>query len=189
MSASRLRCRPIRMPVPRGRERALAPMGLPPWHMWGSSAVLQSAAAGTVVSPQLARINYGRPDCWRFLAAVKLPNGTPVGSVITINFKAILGVGRSSALLSPIAQFLPPASMLPGATSWQTRSFQPNFDGTLTNTNPDDQMVAQDIQGWAEATFNASAINTPVEVYLSWAPNVHIRPEWYRGEFEENFEE
>lgn len=166
-----------------------APMGLPPWHMWGTSAVVTSAAPATIQSPQLVRINYGRPECWRFLAAVSLPNGTPVGAAITVNFKAIMGIGRSAIALSPIAQFAPGASLAVGANSWQTRSFQPNFDGTLTTTNPDDQMVAQDIQGWAEVTFNAAAVNVAVQVSLMFAPNVHIRSDWFKGIFEENFEE
>lgn len=168
-----------------------AAMGLPPWHMWGSSYILQSSVAGiaTASTPQLVRINYGRPECWRFLAHVACPAGTPAGASATINFKAIMGIGRCSVTLSPLAQFVIGASIVIGASSWQTRSFQPNFDGTLTTTNPDDQMVAQDIQGWAELSLNSQATNVPFQVSLMFGPNVHIRSDWYKGIFEENFEE
>lgn len=171
---------------------ALRSMSMPPWHMWGSTQVISCSTAGgvgTVSSTQLVRINYGRPEAWRFLAHVALPAGTPAAASITVNFKAIMGIGRASVTLSPLAQFTPGASLAIGASSWQTRSFQPNFDGTLTTANPDDAMVAQDVQAWAEMTANVSALNVPVQVSLMFAPNVHVRSDWYKGIFEETFEE
>lgn len=167
-----------------------APMGLPPWHMWGTTATVQGVSAGVLVqSPQLARINYGRPECWRFITHVLLPQGTPVGASITINFKCVVGIGRSSLTMSPLTQFTAGASLAPNASSWQTRSFQPNFDGTISNTNPDDALVAQDINAWAEITANAQAVGIPITVTAMFAPNVHVRSGWFRGVFEENYEE
>lgn len=84
--------------------------GNPPWHMWGSSQSVTvvevpiltglNTAAGTV---QLARINYRRPESWRFLFAGTLTqadSNTPGNdTTIQVDFDLIVGVGRTAVTL------------------------------------------------------------------------------------------
>lgn len=85
--------------------------GLPPWHLWGNTQVLQttvqdsSAATRTATPGNLVRIGYKRPETWQWLFAAQLisgPDATVTESCqVEVAFDLIVGIGRSNVLLQP----------------------------------------------------------------------------------------
>jgi hypothetical protein len=187
-----------------------------PWHMWGSSQhvrVTQATAGGTyAASVQLARINYRRPDTWRFwLAARLLPSAivpAPGPLAVEIQFHLIVGVGRTmyQTELPPqpgvglgtgyFGQFVyvVPAGFTPGGDNannrkWTTRVHTPPLDdNTPTSYELCDEFPAQDIQCQGSVFLGAAPAGYTLNAELTawFAPNVHMRPDWWTSLHEES---
>lgn len=173
----------------------------PPWHMWGATVQLSAAAVGltdrNIRSPQVARVNYHRPDTWRFWLGARLTGGNQNLSGITlvasIVIDLIVGVGRSSmdttedgnavgATRIGFAQFnfAVPNTIIPGQQANNNKYVTsvlsvPMDDLVATSTQLIDHVVAQDIQATARMTYPGEATGQAT-CYL--APNVHLRPDW-----------
>lgn len=162
-----------------------------PWHMWGNSTlVTTNLGAQTQGNPsvQLARINYGRPETWRFFYGIRFPTGTP-GGHYTIRFKMMLGVGRSiftmgtpgDNLMVFALETFGPGAIAPNNGIWRTGVQALDITGNpLAAPIVQEYIVAQDIQVWGEYASDTNGV--PIELTFFLAPNVHIRPDWFAGE-------
>ena len=184
-------------------------MSLPfaPWHMWGTSQVVTVVNdARWVNTVQLAKINYKRPENWRFFLAGRVIGGTITTSTQTelyAEFNVMLGVGRSvfnteKERTNPPATFNPfalmhwtiPLGLQPGIQNWNrkylTEVRAPPLDDTdQTVRELIDHLPAQDIQCQARVRISQSdpGATFQVEVSSFFAPNVHLRPDWYKRQF------
>jgi hypothetical protein len=161
----------------------------PPWLMWGKDQTMQMirpAGAGTYQQDtgQLARINYGRPETWRFLLGFDIPDVDLVGGplVVQVAFNLTIGVGRGSTRLRNFGFFQFANPLPPIQIQYATKVFTPRQVFSDANTVSEcDEFVAQDIQ--CDATVVASGITAgtqlTINVFSYFAPNSHIRPEWF----------
>lgn len=169
---------------------------LAPWHLWGTSVLVAPPIQGTAggdygLTGQLARINYGRPENWRFLFGIEVLS-TPPGVYtlqLTVNFQLVVGVGRSHLQMPLFYQFSRSANHVnfDGQTFWTTK--------TNTQTNPlntanpvefeVESFPAEDIQCSAHAVAIVGApgplAGLPVQCNLHayFAPSTHVRPDWF----------
>jgi hypothetical protein len=163
--------------------------GPTPWHLWGSSQVV-NAIDGRAQSVQLVRINYSRPDSFRFMYSVAVPAGTPPLSVIIVTFQFVAGIGRDAIQLPDnlaavfFAQEVIPAGIAPNVAVVRTRALPNDWAGLADTNHAIEVIPAQDLQVWALITANTAAVGTPVKVSAQVAPNVHVRPDWYARKFE-----
>jgi len=175
---------------------------LAPWHMWGTSVNVtvphpSSSGAEYRQSTQLTRINYKRPDNWRFLLAAIIRAAPDAGANpvnIYVDFYVYTGVGRSRIELTAQQgkqgsgfahfnfQYATPGSSVIGLTKWATSVPGPDLDDSAPEHCCIDLIPGQDIQcGASVATLAADATDVPtiVEVHAYFAPNVHVRPDWF----------
>lgn len=169
--------------------------GNPPWTMWGDQKIIDIPPglfeAGLVFSTtQIARINYKRPDTWRFLFEARLLSGgtgsvAPDACTVFVNFDLIVGVGRSSTPLESFCEFTwswsgtnpPPIA----ERRWSTFGQRPPRTSAGAAAYEIEQLVSQDIQCQVRC---AGAVNytptVPIRVAVNafFAPNVHVRPDW-----------
>ena len=187
-------------------EEAVDMPGMPfqPWHMWGTSYVIQvdkpGASGVASVTHQLAKVSYKRPETWRFFFAARLVDGNVNTSggdeIIIVDFDLIIGVGRSNydttsgEQLSGFCSFLYriPNGFSPASVNTQTKkkwtTTVPSpilVDGIATTTYPLTTFVAQDVQCSAriQVPGGTDPRTATVEVSSYFAPNVHVRPDWY----------
>jgi hypothetical protein len=152
---------------------------LPPWHMWGTSQTLAlDGALAEFKSQQLVKVNYARPENWRFLFAAQLDSVLVGGDTLDVLVDLIVGLGRSFVSL-PVFwthHFAGPAN--PGLIVWDTKDTSPALNQLI---------VAQDIQCSARlrGSFNP-ALTKRLTISAFFCPNVHIRPEWFAGQFRGN---
>lgn len=82
--------------------------GIPPWHLWGNTqridAVVQdSSIAQRTASPgQLVKVEYGRPEVWRWLLSARLlegPASPAVSTQVEVAFDVIVGIGRAAIIM------------------------------------------------------------------------------------------
>jgi hypothetical protein len=186
----------------------LPPSPMAPWHMWGNSVRLLGQGAGHPVNftNQVARINYRRPENWRFFLGARLTGGDVVGGPVplacTISFALILGVGRSVFLTKdrtglPIFMtftFLVPIGSQPGLTVNNVKyvttvDTPPIDDNVVGSTRTIDHFVAQDVQCQATLTIvTGSPTETVIgEATAFFAPNVHVRPDWFMDQESRRF--
>lgn len=184
-----------------GDETVMADrVGLPPWHLWGNTKVVEirndsglPAASPLVGSQQLIRISYGRPELWRWLFHARIIEtditGNGQGAILSVLWQLTTGVGRSQVKLDNFEHFdwqsTPLSNSIPGQDKYstQSRSPAPQLDGTVHTII--DHIPAQDIQlSVLVGVVNVSG-GTFVKVECSafFTPNVHIRPEWFIGQF------
>lgn len=195
----------------------MAGFPLAPWHLWGNSetvatvvqALVNPAAPLNPSTQQLAKVNYGRPDTWRFLFGVQVlqaPDaavGDPV--VITIDFDLTVGLGRSALLMPGTVQGVPQPSgfarfvfdytgIISGRTKWTSVVLAPQTVETSgLGFQPSlDQFVAEDIQCAARVLAIGDELGANiglpvvVTVHSYFAPNAHVRPEWFEANFRGN---
>lgn len=158
-------------------------MPLDPWHMWGTSLpynIIAGSNPGLQGTVQLAKINYARPENWRFLFVAEIKNDLLITNTITVQFHIIAGVGRSSSLISPFATILFSGPVSANTIIWRTQVIEPDVSAAAPPPPPTftDHIVAQDLQCYATVSSNAGT-NILLIASAYFAPNVHIRPEWY----------
>lgn len=186
----------------------------PPWHLWGNTQQIV-VPADLFTNPNqheqqitLCRVEYGRPETWRWLLSARLlraPN-TAVGQQANASvwFEVLAGLGRAN-LRIPFFVTFPLGSWNGGAApplnlvSWTTKAqhslttFSSDSTGpppvTWTTTDLTDLIVADHLTIVAHAVFNTD-IPPPVqpiivEVNGLLAPNSHVRPDWYMQDVHE----
>lgn len=178
-----------------------------PWKMWGTSVNLDISATTifdrTSRAEQVARIDYKRPENWRFWIGAKLLGGNTNTSGATLTATVIVdlffGVGRD---LFDTGQDLGVASALgtrggfvefvwdipnggtPGQTGNNTKYTTTALTPPLNDQDPTsveriDHIVAQSISCRARAGYIGVA---QFQVTAFFAPNVHVRPDWWLDE-------
>lgn len=174
---------------------------LPPWHMWGSTQTVRiTPVGGTTVerSLQIARINYRRPDVWRFFVAGSVVGAGIASDQITVRmyFDLILGVGRSvfdtsTELLSTNTQWVPLIWTLPALQNlaaidkkWTTETSTPSLSTGVVQLMR--WFPAQDVQCKArvQVTSETTEPELTLEATAFFAPSTHLRPDWFSGRFQ-----
>lgn len=184
---------------------------LAPWHMWGSSKMVEVRNTGfppLVTTGQIARITYKRPETWSFFFVARLISAGESGVVgspptITVAFDLILGVGRASSdvadgalasagFLQGFATFdfqwpLGSVAAPIGRVKWTSTVPSPALRDSQTPpvTERVSHFPAQDIQCNARVGFTGATLTDDmarVELAAYFAPRTHIRPEWYSDE-------
>jgi hypothetical protein len=174
--------------------------------MWGTTQVLTATLGVTgppvTASNQLARVSYKRPDNWRFLLTGKLVGGdvATIGDTeVWALFDLFLGVGRSFldtekvALVAPLTynafarmHWTVPVGTVVGQQNhnikYATQVPGPPLDDDAVATRETiDHIVAEDISCRVRlviASVDPIAITAELGAYF--APNVHVRPDWWR---------
>lgn len=180
-----------------------------PWHLWGQTKTIEllSTGAPTISNQQLARVDYHRPETWSFFFGVNLldVSGPPLADVdFSVSIDVLPGVGltffdtfNSAPLFTPPAdltfaffRFHLPAGSLPIGNivtrRWTTSTRSPLLDDLdVTSRLPIDRVVAQNLQCKASVSQSTGGpnIGAKFEVTAMFAPRVHVRPEWWKGEF------
>lgn len=186
--------------------------------MWGNSqtVTINSEAFGTFASftNQLTSVRYGRPETWHWFFCARLlsVDPAPVNPQVVdllLDFELILGLGRSSTLITqpdptgPKTSFeryrwqfaggVPPS--LIGRQIWSNSVLAPNRDqssGATPVENLVDEIVAQDIQLQARVSpggNNNYVYTAQMQIDAYWAPKNHVRPDWFHptGPLEQQF--
>lgn len=185
--------------------------GIPPWHMWGNTQIIENDAGSVSdqTSPgQILRISYLRPETWNFILAAKpieVPDqsGFPPGTqcFIALQWHITIGVGRSITRMTTFENFQwqwttpggPPLVQIRVSEAMQSVNRtvgNPVLDPTnIRATTPSfiRDLVAQDIQ--LEVLMNyftnpipaGAGTRCKLEVDAMFAPKSHIRPEWFKG--------
>jgi hypothetical protein len=172
-----------------------------PWHMWGTTQRIHLALQGVTLvdNRQLVRINYRRPDSWRFLFSAKIIGGsTPVApndDLVDVRFNVFAGLGRSvfnsdqvnaNDVAFAYFHFLVPVGTIPGQqpqnTKYTTEVRAPRMiDPDDTTRYPLTVLPAQDLQVQVQTIFyGSSGATLDLEVGAYFAPNVHVRPDWWQ---------
>ena len=167
--------------------------GFPPWHMWGTKKTVEITQDASLQvarqSEQLVRINYKRPETWRWLFAAKLISKTAPGDItLFVNWNLTFGVGRSSTQFPAFEQYLFSTAAIP--INANDTIFSSTVSGRLRlqgvpaasqpATNVIETIAAQDIQLQTDFVFASATAGEQcvVEVSAYFAPNTHIRPDW-----------
>jgi hypothetical protein len=158
---------------------------------------------------QLIKVSYKRPDTFHWLFSARLLSGPDNTATfftrIFVRFNLTVGIGRSAIQLvsvntpfahrafeeytfqwGPIGTAFPrEAQIYSNQSTAPSRSFQadgPSADGAQLT-----EIVAQDIQLEAQilaltVAGNVAAVGQPVAVEVSaqFAPQTHVRPDWYQ---------
>lgn len=173
-------------------ETEMGNKGMPPWHMWGDTQTLdvQSVAAFTGNQPfatqQMVRINYKRPETWRWWFTATIAGGnTNAGATLVVVYKAQFGVGRAMTTVNlGRFEFTWAAAPVPIGAQKFTNNVNgpvPIDGGTLPNVI--NTFVAQDIQLVVEAQLLSATAADQVQVIVDafFAPEGHVRPDWFQG--------
>lgn len=167
----------------------------PPWLMWGDSKQVEFTAPanseGEILPPtgQIIRIDYGRPETWRFLLFAQLLDLSITSEIMEIDvyFDVLPGLGRVQNLLRDFEHFHFPSPLALYQQIWST-----SVVGPLRV--PDDDRALNRVE---LLTFQSISVNARVELAEGvnagdhvvvecsayFSPNVHIRPEWQSGMF------
>lgn len=175
-------------------------MGMKPWHMWGGLVNFEAATTTPAFTfsktQQLARVEYHRPETWRFLFFARLlgsNNHSP--ATFEVDFNIIPGVGRGSINLQPFERFvfkLPIGPLVGGAVEkWSTSVIGPVRDDTLPvppdvpQPNVVDSFVAEDcsISVTAAVSLTVPGDTLQAEMGCLISPWHHVRPDWTMREF------
>lgn len=172
-----------------------------PWHMWGNQIELDVPGASPatvpeVVSSQLLKVQYRRPETWSFWFAAQ-PAELEVGAPsMILLIDLIIGVGRthmntmdqrpSTVFTAADVQAFVKMRWVGGAAithppvRWTTRGYALSMDDTdATLAQPVDWFPAQDIQVYARAFNTQTGQPKRVTVWGFVAPRTHVRPDWF----------
>ena len=190
-----------------------------PWHMWGSSQTLAITNAGGTrlqsTEVQLVKINYTRPETWRFFFGARIvsadaPVPGPTGLDVAVLYSVTTGVGRDVFRTPYMTDFINlqrffvefryvvPAGVVPGFQPYNikytSKGTTPQLDdgNPLTSVQEIETVVSEDVQVSATIVlFNPSQMALgsvmQVEVAAFFAPNVHVRPDWLSDDIERAF--
>lgn len=173
--------------------------GTPPWHLWGTSELVSpppivppfpGTVASQAFSKQLARVDYGRPDSfkWFFSAQiVRADDAVLAGETgqISIFWEVTIGSGRSSVVI-PLDNYVlqwGPIASFPTAMIFSQTAEGPLRTPGSTETNVIDTLVADGLQCQARVIYITNITGAqPAQVQLSahFAPIAHVRPDWYQ---------
>jgi hypothetical protein len=174
--------------------------GSAPWVLWGNTIPLSAPPsplagdADNVSSLTLCRVQYNRPETWRFLFSARIISAPEAAAgesaQLEVSFKLLTGIGRS-AIIIPTFSLMPlfawdgigpvPIPRTPFWTNQATYDVPPAIAADLRRFT--DTVVGQDMTLTAEALFRtdiAGATPAVVEVSAQFAPNVHVRPDWFQ---------
>lgn len=169
--------------------------GVPPWHMWGNSLTVEvpwSVAILNVVTSQILRVNYKRPESFNFHFAATLASiPEPVNpGQIRVSWDLIIGLGRSHTQIAAFEQYIFtfPGPVNPtGQMKYSTQVVTPpRIDGTATSASIIDHLIAEDITLNARIDFGGlGPYVVPAQVKLDAfiAPINHVRPDWFVDDF------
>jgi hypothetical protein len=160
-----------------------------PWHMWGSEQTVQVPAGGattqSAATPQLARVNYKRPETWTFFFVATLLQGVSSGATqaVFVAFDLTLGVGRSSTTVAGFRTFNINWTVTPPVNQQFFASTAPNVTGTNAPGTDGfvDSFPASEIQCTARCIVPATSGAVVLTVGAYFSPRTHIRPDWYGG--------
>lgn len=187
---------------------------MPPWHMWGNSQVVRTTMTGGIftggaaATVQLAKIQYRRPETWRFVFFSRIIEATAINpdENIIVDFDVIVGVGRTNFTLGPLVAPTPglmfsqpqrtrgfvrhwyvsgagPLFLYGELYKWSSHGLSPPVnDQDAFTQRANDLLTAQDIQVNARVGgVSEFGSNNPVviEVGCFFAPNAHVRPDWF----------
>ncbi len=167
----------------------------PPWLMWGDSKQVEHTqvanAEGAVLPPtgQIIRIDYGRPETWRFLLFAQLLDVAVTSEIIEVDvyFDMVPGLGRVQNILRDFEHFNFPSPIANYQQIWST-----SVVGPLRNAADDPMLNKVELLTFQSLSVNArvelnGGVNAGdrlvVEVSAYFSPNVHLRPEWQSGMF------
>lgn len=164
-------------------------MAPPPWHMWGNSKVIDvtsAGASGQGVTQQIARVNYKRPETWRyFFVAETLSGNSTAGGTVIVVLNASLGVGQAVVQV-PLATFkftVGAGAIVPAIKFSNHFVGPPNDDTAAAVENVMNHFVAQDIQAQVQVVYQSGVGDTvKVRTTVFFAPEGHVRPEWFANE-------
>jgi len=155
--------------------------------MWGASQsfrIVSAPPAAVTVTKQLVRINYARPDTWKWLFSASLLGGTAsaAGATVVVAYDVTIGVGRSQSTVR-LGRFLfnfGAGAIVPVQKFSNNINGPPHDDGVPLAQNVIDSFAAQDIQVAVTVQFLdvTAAESIDVDVSGYFAPVTHIRPEW-----------
>lgn len=169
----------------------------PPWLMWGNSITQDVTFPGgggpaTVSTSQLIRIAYARPEAWRFMLSAQILDcsvPSDASTLIVVDFDLTTGVGRSQIVIKKFERYVMKGAIV-GDFMLSTSVLGPIRDENLP-VNPAvqalnviDLIPGQDIQLQARIQVSANPATVQkatVRVDAYFTPNVHIRPEWFKG--------
>lgn len=169
--------------------------GVPPWHMWGDEKtidVTSAGASGQGETQQIARVNYKRPETWRFFFVAELLEGSSTaGGAVFVIFRTTIGVGRTSTSV-PLGTFrfnVGAGAIVPTIKFSNHFVGPPNDDSAAAVQNVIDHFVAQDIQCQVQVVYQSGAGDkVTLRAAAYFAPEGHIRPEWFApGPLESKF--
>jgi hypothetical protein len=159
--------------------------------MWGAGVALDLSGQQTVQPPtpstqQLARVSYARPETWRFFFSGQVLTSSVAagGGGINVAFDLIIGVGRSVVTVRDFVVMGFPIIGTPAdqIQIWATSAKLPPQLGGDTSDHRIDTFISQDIQCNARVTFfTASLSHVQLQLDAFFAPNVHLRPEWFQS--------
>jgi hypothetical protein len=170
----------------------------PPWHLWGTTQSVPTSSGGGGFTPpvngsaQLVKINYGRPETWRFIFFAQLVQGENTGLVqfgeSAVDFDVTVGLGRASITLTNFERLQiawNPSTTAPiGVALYSTSVLAPDRQMVPILAPPPlsnviSEIVAQDIQVAARVRNGSNfPTNLITEVGAFFAPATHVRPDW-----------
>jgi hypothetical protein len=176
------------------------PSSLSPWHLWGNTQQL-SLVPNQFAAPELnfgtvtfLRASYARPETWRFMFSAIIKSAPTAGlgeqAQINIQFDLITGIGRSNMQIPGFVTFgyAWVATAAPvGTLEWTTLSRTTTLI-SATEVGFTDHFIGQDITFVAKANFVTdipAAANAVIELSGQISPNVHVRPDWYQVDAEQ----
>lgn len=180
-------------------------VGVPPWHLWGTTQQLtfrtSSFGVASQLASQLVKVSYKRPETWHWLFHARLISGptvlNPQEAGVRVHFDVITGLGRTVVQMPSFESFQwvwtdPGGGPVPtpptGIVMWSTSTYGPqrsynNATPPAAVENRIDELVSQDLQIGVRLESLSNFPNTiVVEVSAFVSPKTHIRPEWLHPE-------
>jgi hypothetical protein len=167
-----------------------------PWHMWGNSVSIKlNPGLDKAQTGQLARVEYKRPESWRFMFYARLlrSNVTAVPVSVVVVFNVFTGIGRANLQIqnNPFESYkfnITIAGEQGGPAypvKWSTEVTGPKrIDDLDTSTSNCNVIVGQDIQvGFLAFLGNPGGVlptdEAQLEIGCLLSPQSHVRPDWY----------
>jgi hypothetical protein len=163
-----------------------------PWHMWGNAVTFKLVPPGlqNIQSAQLARVEYKRPETWKFMLYARLlrTNVAALPANVLVTFNVFTGVGRANLPINgnPFEAY----NFTIGATGEQggypvkysTEVLGPlRVDGNVNSGSICNVIVGQDIQVGCSALLNSAGPpdEAQIEIGCLLAPQSHVRADWF----------